>query len=301
MPADRRSRVAQARASGRHSVVNYISGGSGGPGGDGHGNSTGGAGGPGMGPSLGFDISVGHLNLHNKVHLDDDFESGRRHRPNAVGRDALHDPRSAPLIQQNIHHTAIEARSTTLITRLTWNRYSAPHSSIGGHARLDLREWALSTNPKTTILWLYAPQAQENLLSCKLLQANFRMPGDSVVASFSKRSHASRGNGKTLFATIAYQLALGVPWLRTPILKTAENDPSIVVRSIETQMQKLISEPCRAYGNRDPVAILIDGLDECEGHNIQQGILRTIRNSSSKHPPFPSGLSSPVGQNLISA
>ncbi|KAJ6465478.1 hypothetical protein C8R45DRAFT_1174101, partial [Mycena sanguinolenta] len=93
---------------------------------------------------------------------------------------------------------------------------------------------------------------------------------------FFKRGDPTRGNGKTLFATIAYQLALSVPCLRTPISKLVEKDPSIVRRSIEMQMQKLITGPCCGHPNVPHVAILIDGLHECEGSDVQQEILRVI-------------------------
>ncbi|KAJ6456900.1 hypothetical protein C8R45DRAFT_568638 [Mycena sanguinolenta] len=100
---------------------------------------------------------------------------------------------------------------------------------------------------------------------------------------FFKRGDAIRGNGKTVFTTIAYQLALNVPWLRMPISQVVENTPSVVALSIETQMQKLISEPCYPYGGCKPFTIIIDGLDECAGHDVQQQILRAIRHSSSHY------------------
>ncbi|KAF9077800.1 hypothetical protein BDP27DRAFT_1357195 [Rhodocollybia butyracea] len=83
---------------------------------------------------------------------------------------------------------------------------------------------------------------------------------------FFKRAHTKRGNEKALFVTIAYQLAISVPWLKGPISQVVEDDPSVVARSIEIQLQKLISEPCRMHPNQTPLTILIDGLDECEEH-----------------------------------
>ncbi|KAJ7804218.1 hypothetical protein B0H14DRAFT_2383906 [Mycena olivaceomarginata] len=71
---------------------------------------------------------------------------------------------------------------------------------------------------------------------------------------FFKRDHNTRGNEKMLVTTIAYQLTLSVPELRTPIFQIVEKEPSVVARSIETQMQKLISEPCRLLGSQDPAS-----------------------------------------------
>ncbi|KAF9071163.1 hypothetical protein BDP27DRAFT_1192207, partial [Rhodocollybia butyracea] len=62
------------------------------------------------------------------------------------------------------------------------------------------------------------------------------------------------------------------------------NNPSVLARSIEIQLQKLISEPCHMHPNDNPLTILIDGLDECEGQDVHLEILRAIRNSVAE--PF---------------
>ncbi|KAJ7131019.1 hypothetical protein C8R44DRAFT_565534, partial [Mycena epipterygia] len=59
------------------------------------------------------------------------------------------------------------------------------------------------------------------------------------------------------------------------------NDPAVIVRSIATQMKMLISEPCHTHSFLESVTLLIDGLDECEGHDIQQEILHAILDASN--------------------
>jgi hypothetical protein len=58
-----------------------------------------------------------------------------------------------------------------------------------------------------------------------------------------------------------------------------EDNPSILDRSLSSQLQKLIIEPCQQINPRRPAVIVIDGLDECEGQDIQQEILRSIGNA----------------------
>ncbi|KAJ6472507.1 hypothetical protein C8R45DRAFT_791249, partial [Mycena sanguinolenta] len=151
----------------------------------------------------------------------------------------------------------------------------------------DLREWALDTDPDTTILWLYSPAGAGKSAIMQTLARQLKDAGRLGGSFFFKRGHGTRGDGKVFFATIAYQPALSVPSLRTPISQIVEKDPSIVVRSIESQMQELICEPCRPLGNCDPVTIIIDGLDKCEGYGVQEEILGAIRRSSCKYsiPP----------------
>ncbi|KAJ6490004.1 hypothetical protein C8R45DRAFT_201374 [Mycena sanguinolenta] len=260
MPAERRlSTVAHARASGHRTTVNYISGGRGGPGGDGYGNGTGGAGGPGMGPSLNFDILAGNFTMHN---LQQEGERGIEILHRAVALEAIHD--SAESFPQPKCHP--ETR-----TRMLEN----------------LRAWVLDKNAQHNIMWLHGPAGAGKSAIMQTLCGDLEAAGRLGGSFFFKRGHATRDNAKTLFATIAYQLALAFPWLRTSISQIVENDPSIAVRSIATQMKTLIYGPCRAHLHHDSVTILIDGLDECDGQNIQMEILRAIRESPFTHPvPF---------------
>ncbi|KAJ6490130.1 hypothetical protein C8R45DRAFT_826225, partial [Mycena sanguinolenta] len=143
----------------------------------------------------------------------------------------------------------------------------------------DLREWATDSSTGPPITWLYGLAGAGKSAIMQTLARQFQDTKRLGGCFFFKRGHSTRGNGEALFSTIAYQLALNIPWLRTSISHVVENDPSLVARSIEIQMQKLISEPCCPYGDGQPLAILIDGLDECQGRDIQDKILRTIRNS----------------------
>ncbi|KAF8155127.1 hypothetical protein K438DRAFT_359121 [Mycena galopus ATCC 62051] len=150
----------------------------------------------------------------------------------------------------------------------------------------NLRQWSLETDPRSTILWLLGPAGAGKSAIMQTLARKLQNVGRLGGSFFFKRGHATRGNAKILFATIAYQLALSVSWLKAPISNTVEDDPSIIARSIKIQLQKLISEPCRLHnvgGTRDPITILIDGLDECEGQDVQEEILRAIRNCTAEY------------------
>ncbi|KAJ6465431.1 hypothetical protein C8R45DRAFT_1174001 [Mycena sanguinolenta] len=50
---------------------------------------------------------------------------------------------------------------------------------------------------------------------------------------------------------------------------------------MQIQMKHLISDPSRSCEHRDPVTVLIDGLDECAGLDIQKEILHSIWNLAS--------------------
>ncbi|KAF7372997.1 putative nwd2 protein [Mycena sanguinolenta] len=237
---------------------NYFVGGTGGSGGPGYGNGLGGSGGDGMGASLNCDIQVrdGNFIMNNAIQQD---ERGIYILHGAVAAAAVHD--SAESYPQPRCHPE---------TRAKMLKY--------------LHHWALDKNIQHNILWLYGPAGAGKSAIMQILARQIVDSGRLGGSFFFKRDHPTRGNGRMLFATIAYQLALHAPWLRAQISEIVERDPSIVRRDIETQMQRLISEPCRSHPNRDRLTILIDSLDECEGpgHGIQEEILRVIRIGGSQ-------------------
>ncbi|KAJ7853960.1 hypothetical protein B0H14DRAFT_3449922 [Mycena olivaceomarginata] len=198
---------------------------------------------------------------------------------------------TSPYIQQNIHHHGIDIlhRSVALeAIHDSTDSFMEPkcHPETRTQILKDLREWALDPYPKTTILWLYGPAGAGKSAIMRTLALQLHKDGRLGGCFFFKRGHAMRGNAKTLFPTIAYQLALNIAWLRTPISEVVETDPSILARSMGTQMQELISKPCRAHEHRHPLVIVVDGLDECDGHAFQGEVLRAIRNPSSNPPIF---------------
>ncbi|KAF7372805.1 NACHT domain-containing protein [Mycena sanguinolenta] len=256
MPADRRrSTVAHGRASGPHTTIN-VNGGRGGRGGDGHGNGTGGAGGRGTGPTLNVEVSTRSFTMNNS---QPDGERGIVILHHAVALEAIHN--SAESYPQPKCHP--ETRTKMLE---------------------DLHDWVLDKNAQDNILWLHGPAGAGKSAIMQSLAGQLQDTGRLGGSFFFKRTHATCGNAKTLFATIAYQLALAVPWVRTPISQIVEKDPSVVSRSIEIQMKTLISDPFRGHANRKSATVLIDGLDECDGQNIQVEILRTIWNLSCSDP-----------------
>ncbi|KAF7334873.1 putative nwd2 protein [Mycena sanguinolenta] len=227
----------------------YITGGTGGAGGSGNGNGVGGAGGDGIGPSLNWDIHGDVINHHG--------ESGLHILARTAALGAMYD--SVEGFPQPRCHP--ETRTKMLD---------------------DLHEWTRATHPRTTILWLYGPAGTGKSAIMQTLASQLHDAGRLGGCFFFKRGHTTCGNGKTLFATIAYQLALNIPQFRTPISQVVDNDPAIVARSIETQIQKLIIGPCSRGGSCEPLAITIDGLDECDGPDVQRQILRVIRDVSAK-------------------
>jgi hypothetical protein len=73
--------------------------------------------------------------------------------------------------------------------------------------------------------------------------------------------------------------------LRRVISQIVEDDPSIPDRALSMQLRKLIVDPCRRNlpGDRTFV-VAIDGLDECEGQDVQPKILCSIGTALHEEP-----------------
>jgi hypothetical protein len=128
------------------------------------------------------------------------------------------------------------------------------------------------------ILWLNGPAGAGKSAVAQSLCMQLEVEGYLGASFIFKRGNVSRGNGNKLFPTIAYQLGLHLSQLRGAIAQVVEKDPSIMERSLSIQVERLIIEPCQMHlsRRRQPVPVIIDGLDECTGVEIQQEILRSI-------------------------
>jgi hypothetical protein len=94
-------------------------------------------------------------------------------------------------------------------------------------------------------------------------------------AYFISAADTSRNTASTIVPTIAYQLGLKHSTLQRSIAAAVEHDSLIFSQSLETQMDMLIVRPFESLRRSRacdmstfPYAILIDGLDECQGELI---------------------------------
>ncbi|KAJ7489261.1 hypothetical protein FB451DRAFT_685714 [Mycena latifolia] len=150
-----------------------------------------------------------------------------------------------------------------------------------------LHDWSCREDSGSLVLWLHGPAGSgKSAIAqsfCQKLETEGRLGG----SFFFKRGHPSCGSASKLFLTLAYQLALLLPKLKHLVSQCVEDDPSIIDKTLSTQLQRLIIEPFRNSSLTRTVTfvIIIDGLDECEGHHVQQETLRSIGSSAHQSPP----------------
>ncbi|THU83849.1 hypothetical protein K435DRAFT_971396 [Dendrothele bispora CBS 962.96] len=130
--------------------------------------------------------------------------------------------------------------------------------------------------------WLYGPAGVGKSAIAQTLAESFK--GSHLAASFFfSRSSSKRNNPRTLFATVAYCLAVsGDTKLRAAIDKVIREHPALLGASIELQFLELVVKPLesqrlpRERWRNLPKVVIIDGLDECQGSDSQRRVLTTI-------------------------
>ncbi|KAJ7827653.1 hypothetical protein B0H14DRAFT_1228225 [Mycena olivaceomarginata] len=149
----------------------------------------------------------------------------------------------------------------------------------------DLYRWATQNYPAQPLCWLHGPAGAGKSAVMQTLCEKLRSANRLGGTFFFKRGHATRGNSRALFVTLAYQLALSNNRELNPLIsQIVEYDPSIVGRSIDAQLRQLIVEPCKSLEDSATPILLVDGLDECDTHNAQVEVLRLIGHVVHQHP-----------------
>ena len=102
---------------------------------------------------------------------------------------------------------------------------------------------------------------------------------------FFSRGKEGRDEGRFLFSTIAYQLALKVPGLRQHVNHIMELDPTLHTKSMDVQLRTLIIDAFQHLSPLPlrPYLVIIDGLDECHDKTTQQSILRLLCETITVH------------------
>ncbi|KAJ7236333.1 hypothetical protein C8J57DRAFT_1088195 [Mycena rebaudengoi] len=195
----------------------------------------------------------------------------------AIAGDAVHD--SAEIFPQPHCHPNTREKLLDVLSR--WGSGIEPPRNWTSKEDEENHEPASTSDednePGSGILWLYGPAGSGKSAVAQSFCQRL-MDGRLGGSFFFKRGHPSRGNARRLFPTIAYQLALLRPELKQIISQIIENDPAIVDRSFSKQLQDFIIGPCQNSCLSQPVSIIIDGLDECDGEDIQREVLRSIGN-----------------------
>ena len=144
----------------------------------------------------------------------------------------------------------------------------------------EIMSWIGDPTRKSSVLWFNGPAGVGKTAIaqslCKLCEAAKWLAGSFFFSRYALAS--GRSKAEFLFPTIAFGLSLAIPEVGKIIDAVVANNPSIPTKALEIQLQKLILEPLQQVSleSKQPIVIIIDGLDECEGEEVQSNVLRLL-------------------------
>ena len=106
--------------------------------------------------------------------------------------------------------------------------------------------------------------------------------GQLGASFFCSRDFEDRSNLKSIFPTLATQLAREYSEFRSILVPLVEQDPGIVHESLYNQMEKLIVQPLKE--SNITMVIVVDALDECKDEQPASAILSVLGRFVSQIP-----------------
>ncbi|KAJ7134166.1 hypothetical protein C8R46DRAFT_923394, partial [Mycena filopes] len=143
-----------------------------------------------------------------------------------------------------------------------------------------IQAWAEAPGPAPGVMWLYGPAGAGKSAVAQTMAERWASSHELGASFFFARWRVGGSSGKTLFPTIAYQLATHFSWLKGPIGRAVQADPVICEKALEQQARVLIQEPFLGLDSANPSGrphlVIVDGLDECDNKATQSRIVQII-------------------------
>ncbi|KAJ3576615.1 hypothetical protein NP233_g316 [Leucocoprinus birnbaumii] len=173
-------------------------------------------------------------------------------------------------------------------------RYPLPRCHKGTREKIveKLRIWFHDPELRRKIMWLYGPAGTGKSAVAQTFAEYCEENGClGSTFFFSRPNHRDRY--ETVIPTIAYQLATTIPSYRVALTRAMANDTTILAKTPQVQLKKLIVEPFTAlHLDIDPATqkrllIVLDGLDECHGLDGQLELIEMIKETAQvSYLPF---------------
>ena len=153
--------------------------------------------------------------------------------------------------------------------------------------------WIKDGQKTSFIMWLHGSAGAGKSAIAQTIADMCHRLGILAASFFWARAEPSRNDETRLIASLAYQLIVAIPEMRVYVTNAIENDPSLLARSLEAQMESLIVKPLQKAFPRPhegpgdhlhPKLIILDGLDECGSPRAQRYILKVISTAVQKFP-----------------
>jgi len=164
-----------------------------------------------------------------------------------------------------------------------------------------IRHDSLHSEPPSSIFWLYGGAGAGKSALAQTLAEKFKINEGLAASFFFFRTEVERNTGNSLIPTLALQLVQSFQGLTPIVEQIILRNADLFKKNRQTQMLELLVEPLIRLSLKEtagapvhahttlkshPRLVVIDGLDECSGSDIQCDLLRIIA-SAIPHMPYP--------------
>ncbi|KAF7968468.1 hypothetical protein HWV62_30521 [Athelia sp. TMB] len=147
-----------------------------------------------------------------------------------------------------------------------------------------LMEWARGAGSER-ICWLKGVAGCGKSAILHSIAQALKRDGYLASAFFFSRDMASRNTAKTLFTTLARDIASFSSRAAEDIAEALEAEPSLATAPLSRQFDALILGPCRHLHTDCPAVFVIDALDESITHDLDTELLTVLRDKATQLPP----------------
>ena len=141
----------------------------------------------------------------------------------------------------------------------------------------ELFDWIVGNVPREAwIAWLNGAAGAGKSAICQSMAEICIQRNVKVASFFFFRTDPTRNTIDPVIATLAYQIIQLFPETKELIAQSIESNPLIFEQTFETQLQVLIVAPIRHLHISETLLLIIDGIDECTGAEIQINLIRTF-------------------------
>ena len=141
----------------------------------------------------------------------------------------------------------------------------------------EIETWVKAGSKGKSVLWLHGPAGAGKSAIAQTVAETCTGCDELAASFFFARTVNSRNSAKPLFPTIAVQIALSAPEKRRRLDSILRNDPWIAERALgSVDLLASLFQQGSALVSSARSVVVIDGLDECQGHDDQRHILEHV-------------------------
>ncbi|KAF8150991.1 hypothetical protein B0H34DRAFT_801889 [Crassisporium funariophilum] len=167
------------------------------------------------------------------------------------------------------------------------------HASTREAVIRDIMHWIEELEKECKFMWVHGPAGAGKSAILQTIAELCHAAGLLGASFFFSRNAAGLNDADLLVPTLVYQLCISIPEMRSHVEVSLEQDPLILSRSVEAQLESLLLGPLTRAAcdpstegllRSRPRLIILDGLDECGQPKTQRHLLTLLSGAALKLP-----------------